>query len=342
VTDTATTTQGGAPQRPALAASTGGGRAHLVDRVAAMAVLLAAGLAVLVVGLVVAFLAVKATPVFTNSTIGGAGSFFTSFSWQPDFPVKGAAGGFGAAVGPFATFGALTPILGSIEVVAIALIIAVPVALSLALVLEETDPIIGQRYLRPAIEIFVGIPSVVYGYLGFTVLRTLFKPLAAEGGGQGEGILLAGIVLAIMVVPTIATLSADGIRSVPRSLKEASMALGATRWQTMYKVQLPAARATIISGVVLGLARAMGEALAVALVIGNVNQLPQFDKYGLHAFVQPSLTMTTTITQNIQNIAIEPEATAARYMLSIVLLLITFLCILTVRFLNRRAPQVVS
>jgi ABC-type phosphate transport system permease subunit len=86
----------------------------------------------------------------------------------------------------------------------------------------------------------------------------------------------------------------------------------------------------------------MGEALAVALVIGNVNQLPQFDKYGLRAFFQPTLTMTTTITQNIQNIAIEPEATAARYMLSVVLLLVTFMCIMTVRFLSRRAPAVVS
>ncbi|HET9051283.1 MAG TPA: phosphate ABC transporter permease subunit PstC [Candidatus Dormibacteraeota bacterium] len=316
-------------------------RAKLADRVAAGGVLVAAGIAILVVVLVVAFLAVKATPVFTSSAIG-AGSFFSGFTWQPDFPVPGSGGGFGGDVGPFAAFGALTPILGSVEVVVLALVIAVPVALSLALVLEETDPVIGQRFLRPAIEIFVGIPSVVYGYLGFTVLRPIFKPLAAQAGGTGEGILLAGIVLAIMVVPTIATLSADGLRSVPRSLKEASMALGATRWQTMYKVQLPAARSTIISGVVLGFARAMGEALAVALVIGNVNQLPQFDKYGLHAFVQPSLTMTTTITQNIQNIAIEPEATAARYMLSIVLLLITFLCILAVRFLNRRAPQVVS
>jgi phosphate transport system permease protein len=298
-------------------------------------------MAVLIVGLVIAFLAVKATPVFTSSAIG-AGTFFTSFDWQPDFAVKGTTGGFGGDTGPFATFGAVTPILGSVEVIILALIIAVPVALSLALVLEETDPVIGQRYLRPAIEIFVGIPSVVYGYLGFTVLRPLFKPLAAQGGGTGEGLLLAGVVLAIMIVPTIATLSADGLRSVPRSLKEASMALGATQWQTMYKVQLPAARATIISGVVLGLARAMGEALAVALVIGNVNQLPQWNKYGLHAFVQPTLTMTTTITQNIQNIAIEPEATAARYMLSIVLLLITFLCILAVRYLSRRAPQVVS
>lgn len=341
MTDSTATTEGGAPQRPALAASRGLSRATIVDRLAGLVALVSAGLAILVVGLVIAFLAVKATPVFSNAAIG-AGSFFTSFSWQPDFAVKGSSGGFGGDTGPFASFGALTPIFGSVEVVVIALVIAVPVALSLALVLEETDPVIGQRFLRPAIEIFVGIPSVVYGYLGFTVLRPLFRPLAAQGGGQGEGLLLAGVVLAIMVVPTIATLSADGLRSVPRSLKEASMALGATQWQTMYKVLVPAARSTIISGVVLGLARAMGEALAVALVIGNVNQLPQFDKYGLHAFIQPTLTMTTTITQNIQNIAIEPEATAARYMLSIVLLVITFLCILAVRFLNRRAPQVVS
>ena len=342
MTDTTTTTTapGGAPQRPALAASARPTRAMAVDRLMAVTVRAAAGFSILVVALVVIFLATKAAPVFTNPAIG-AKQFFTTFEWQPD--LASASGGFGGDIpGNTATFGALTPIVASLELVFLALIIAVPVALSLALVLEETDPVIGRRFLRPAVEIFVGIPSVVYGYLGFTVLLPLLKPLAARPGGDGSGVLAAAIVLAIMVVPTIATISADGIRSVPRSLKEASLALGATRWQTMYKVQLPASRATIVSGVVLGLARAMGEALAVALVIGRVNIAPEFQKYGLKALIEASTTMTVTITDNVQNIAILPEATAARYMLSLVLLAITFICIVTVRFLNRRAPQVVG
>jgi phosphate transport system permease protein len=292
----------------------------------------AAGLSIVIVALVIIFLVVRAAPVVTDPAIG-LRQFFTSSNWEPDNSI----GGFGVVA---STFGALSPIFGSLAVTGFALLIAVPVSISLALVLEETNPVIGDRWLRPAIELFVGIPSVVYGYLGFTVLLPILKHIAPQPA-DGSGILAAAIVLSIMVTPTITSLSADGLRAVPRSLKEASLALGATQWQTMYKVLLPAARANIISGVVLGLARAMGEALAVALVIGDVNVL-DVKTYGVGALLKPFTTMTVTITDGVNNLTLNPQGTAARYMLAVVLLAITFVCIVIVRYANRKAPDVVS
>jgi phosphate transport system permease protein len=298
-------------------------RAARIDKVMRWVVLAAAAVSILVIVLVVAFLAGKATPVLRTP---GLRQFLGSTNWQPD----GTGGGFGGA----SYFGALMPIFGSFMVVALALVIAIPLALSTAIILEEVNPVVGSRVLRPAVELFVGIPSVVYGYLGFIALLPILERIAPPGK-QGSGVLAAGVVLSIMIVPTIATLSADGLRSVPRALKEASLALGATRWQTIWRVQLPAARAIVISGVVLGLARAMGEALAVALVIGDVNSLPPFKEYGFKALLFPSTTMTVTITDGVNQLAINPDGTAARYGLALVLLLITFGCIAIVRFVNR-------
>jgi phosphate transport system permease protein len=320
---------GGAQRRSAGPPSAGAAvnrRASAVDRVMRYVVTGAAGFSVVVVLLVVVFLSTKAYPVLKTP---GLGTFFGSTNWQPD----------GIGFGTDLTFGALMPIAGSLIVVGGALVIAVPLALAMALVLEETNPVIGERFLRPAVELFLGIPSVVYGYLGFIALVPILTRLAPPGN-DGSGVLAASIVLSIMIVPTIATLSADGIRAVPQSLKEASMALGATRWQTMRKVILPTARANIVSGIVLGLARAMGEALAVAFVIGDVNNLPPFKAYGLRAFIVPSTTMTVTITDGINNLAVNPDGTAARYALALVLLTITFASIIVIRTVNRRSRSV--
>jgi phosphate transport system permease protein len=321
----------GGAQRPADPPSTRSAvnrRAAGVDRLMRYVVQAAAGFSIILVLLVVVFLSTKAYPVLKTP---GLRTFFGSTNWQPD----------GVGFGNDQTFGALMPIAGSLIVVGLALVFAIPLALATALVLEETNPVIGERYLRPAVELFLGIPSVVYGYLGFIALLPIIERVAPPGK-DGSGVLAASIVLSIMIVPTIAALSADGLRAVPRSLKEASMALGATRWQTIRRVMLPAARANIVSGVVLGLARAMGEALAVAFVIGDVNNLPPFREYGLRAFILPSTTMTVTITDGINNLAVNPDGTAARYALALVLLAITFASIMVVRTVNRRAPRVVS
>jgi phosphate transport system permease protein len=296
-------------------------RSRLIDRGARQVLLAGAGINVVVVVLVVVFLLSRAWPTITQI---GLGNFFGSTHWAPDDNI-----GFGVSF-----FGALAPIFGSFAVVILALVIAVPFSLAVAIFITDTNPIVGERFIRPAVEVFVGIPSVVYGYLGFIALLPLLAHIAPPGR-QGSGILAAGLVLAIMITPTIATISADGLLSVPRALREGSAALGATQWQTIRRVLLPAARPSIISGIVLGFARAMGEALAVALVIGDVNVIPNFAKEGLGALLEPFTTMTVSITDGVANLAINPEGTAARYMLAVVLLVVTFLAIIVVRLMAR-------
>ncbi|GAC1337868.1 MAG: phosphate ABC transporter permease subunit PstC [Candidatus Dormibacteria bacterium] len=287
-----------------------------------------AALSIVIVALVVMFLGIRAVPVVREI---GLRSFFGSTNWDPDAGI-----GFGTSGG----FGALTPIGGSVVAVGLALIFSVPVALAVALAVVEVAPRLGERVIRPAVEVFVGIPSVVYGWIGLTTLLPVLRHFAG-GGNDGAGYLAAALVLAVMVLPTIATLAADALQALPPGLKEGSYALGATQWQTIRRVQLPAARSGILSGIVLGLARAMGEALAVALVIGDVNRLPDFAHHGVGALVQPGTTMTVTITDGINNLAINPQGTAARYMLGLVLLLIVFISISVIRALGRRGTALV-
>jgi phosphate transport system permease protein len=299
-------------------------RSRVLDRWAHRAVAAAATANVLVVLLVVLFIALRAAPGFKKI---GLGTFFGSTDWQPDFGI-----GFGGV----SSFGALAPILGSFAVVILALLIAVPFATSAAVVLTETNPRVGERFIRPAVEVFVGIPSVVYGYVGFIALLPLLRHLA-PAGRDGSGVLAAGVVLAIMVIPTIASITADGLLSIPSSLREGSLALGATQWQTIKRVLLPAARPALVTGVVLGFARAMGEALAVALVIGDVNVIPNVRHEGVQALLEPFTTMTVTITDGVDKLAINPDGTAARYMLALVLLVVTFISIVIVRMVVRRS-----
>ncbi len=278
------------------------------------------------VALVVTFLTIHAWPGFVHI---GIDNFFGSATWDPEGAYHSTAAGL-----PLGRFGALTPIAGSVVAVGLALLIAVPVGLALAVTIAQAGRGVGERLLRPAIELFVGVPSIVYGYIGLVLLVPRLQPLA-PAGGAGYGFGAAAIVLGVMVVPTIATLSADALQALPPTLREGSVALGATPWQTLWRVLIPAARPGIVSGVVLGFARAMGEALAVALVIGNVAQLPQLQK-GLTFLVEPGMTMTTTITDGISNLGANPKAEAARYMLALVLLLITFGCVTAVRVAQRR------
>ena len=223
-------------------------------------------------------------------------------------------------------FGAAGVILGSIVVVGLAVLIATPLSLGAALFLEQTDRALGERVLRPVLEVFVGIPSVVYGWLGLTTLVPIIRNI--NGGGTGESLLAATLVLSIMILPTVTTLSADAIRSVPDSLAEASYALGATRWQTIWNTVLPAARAGITTGVVLGIARALGEALAVAMVIGNVPGLPT-QLFG------PASTMTTVISADLASRALNPVLNDALFTLGMLLLLLSLSLILIIRYVSR-------
>ena len=167
-------------------------------------------------------------------------------------------------------YGILTMIVGSIVVTVGSLLLAVPLGIACAILLAEVAPYRVRRILRPAVELLVGIPSVVYGLVGMIIL----VPAIRQIGGTGFSVLAASIVLMAMVLPTIISISEDSIRAVPLTYKEGSLALGATQWQTIRKVILPAAKSGIGASIVLGMGRAIGETMAMIMVIGNSIKLP--------------------------------------------------------------------
>jgi phosphate transport system permease protein len=165
-------------------------------------------------------------------------------------------------------YGIMTMIAGSILVTIGAIVLGVPLALGCAIYLAEVAPPRMRAIVRPAVELLAGIPSVVYGLFGMVVLVPLVRKIPVPGN-TGFGLLSASIVLAVMTLPTITNISEDAIRAVPRSYKEGSLALGTTRWQTIVGVTLPAARSGIVAAVILGIGRALGETMAMIMVIGN-------------------------------------------------------------------------
>ena len=183
------------------------------------------------------------------------------------------------------TYGLLPMLIGSIYVTIFSLMIGVPMGLGCAIFLAEIAPKSLARIIRPIIELLAGIPSVVYGFYGLVVLVPLIRELF---GGRGFSVLAGSIVLSIMILPTIINISEDSIRAVPREYREGSFALGATQWQTIKKVVLPAARSGIITAIVLGMGRAIGETMAIILVTGNVALIPTSP-------LEPVRTLTSNI-----------------------------------------------
>ena len=161
--------------------------------------------------------------------------------------------------------------------------------------------------LRPAVELLVGIPSVVYGLVGLM----LVVPLVRHIGGTGFSVLSAAIVLAVMVLPTIISISEDAIRAVPRGYKEGSLAMGATHWQTIWHVLLPAARSGIAAGIILGMGRAIGETMAMIMVIGNSVKMPVSP-------LDPARTLTGNIALGATYAS--PEHMSALFATAVVLL----------------------
>lgn len=236
--------------------------------------------------------------------------FLFSSTWIPDRdPQEG-----GAAVG------ALIFIVGSVAISGIALLLSTPFSVASAIFMSEISPKLGKKLLQPAIEIFVGIPSVVYGWVGLSLLVPFIRRIF---GGLGFSLLAGGLVLSIMIFPTIASISVDALRALPPDFKEASYALGATRWQTIRKVLVPAAMPGILTGVVLGLARAFGEALAVQMVIGNTIRLPG-------SLLDSTVNLTSIITMDMGNTVMGTEWNNALWSMAFLLLLISFACIIVI------------
>jgi len=263
----------------------------------------------------VIFLAVKGMATFVGNGRSPL-EFLFSTQWSPN---RALADG-----GP--AIGALIFIVGSILLSVFALIISSPFSISTAMFISEISPRVGSKIIQPVVEIFVGIPSVVYGWIGLSVLVPFIR---STFGGLGFSLLAGGIVLALMIFPTITSISVDAFRSLPMEFKEASYALGATRWQTIRKVLLPAALPGILTGVVLGLARAFGEALAVQMVIGNTIRIPG-------SMLDSMVNLTSIITLDMGNTSSGTVWNNALWSMALLLLIISFVFIILIRIIGAR------
>jgi phosphate ABC transporter permease protein PstC len=185
----------------------------------------------------------------------GLGNFLLSSDWRPD------AG----------RFGILAMIVSSLWVTLGALAVGAPLGIAGAVFLSEFSPPVLVRFVKPAIELLAGIPSVVFGFIGVMVLAPIIRN---AGGGPGLSILAASIVLGVMILPTIMSISIDALAAVPPSYREGALALGATRWQTVRMVVLKAASSGLVAGSILGMGRAIGETMAVIMVAGNAVKMP--------------------------------------------------------------------
>ena len=281
------------------------------------------GLFIIILTLAIgAFLLVRGTGTFTrfhHSIL----EFLFSSDWSPVDTATGSGGGVGAAVF----------IAGSLLTCGLALLMITPFAIGAAIFMTEIAPKAGERIFRPAVEIFVGIPSVVYGWIGLTVLVPWIKNVFHPKMG-GYSVLAASIVLAVMIFPTITTVAADAIRSTPEAFRKAGYGLGSTRWQVIYRIVLPASRSGIMTGIILGLARAFGEALAVAMVIGKTRAFPK-------NLLSPTNNLTAEIAADMGNTASGGEANMALWTMALLLFLISMLFIFLIHLISGKGiPQV--
>lgn len=252
----------------------------------------------------------KGLATFFNNKVSPL-EFLFSNVWMPDRdPSKG-----GPAVG------ALIFIVGSLLVSTLALVVSTPFSIAVAIFMTEISQSLGKKLLQPAIEILVGIPSVVYGWVGLSLLVPFIKNAF---GGLGFSLLAGSLVLSVMIFPTITSISCDALRTVSNDYREASIAMGATRWQTIYRVVVPAATPGMLSGIVLGLARAFGEALAVQMVIGNTIRLPG-------TILDSTINLTSIITMDMGNTAMGTVWNNALWSMAMLLLLISFIFIFIIR-----------
>jgi len=241
----------------------------IIDRTAKHVVIICASASFVILGAIFIFTLREGLPAFQQI---GFINFLFGTEWRPGQEM----------------FGILPMGLGSLLVTLGAMVFAIPIGLACAILLAEIAPYRIRQFLRPTVELLVGIPSVVYGLVGLM----LIVPTVRQIGGTGFSILAASLVLMAMVLPTIISISEDSLRAVPKGYKEAALAMGANQWQMIWHVQIPAARSGIVAGIVLGMGRAIGETMAMIMVIGNAVVIPDSP-------LSPGRTLTGNIAVEI-------------------------------------------
>jgi phosphate transport system permease protein len=281
--------------------------------------------ALLVLGMLAAILVALGIASMPALEKFGPAFFFTNV-WNP---VKG-------------LFGGLAPIYGTLVTSAIALLIGVPVSFGIALFLTEMCPVILKRPLGTAIELLAAIPSIIYGIWGLFVFAPLFgdyvQPLLTQtlgripvvgvlfhGAPNGIGVLTAGFILSVMIIPFIASVMRDVFEIVPPVLKESAYGIGATTWEVVWNVVLPYTKIGVIGGIMLGLGRALGETMAVTFVIGNAYRISP-------ALFDPGNSIASALANEF-NEAADPVHRASLIALGLVLFVLTFIVLACSRLL---------
>lgn len=274
---------------------------------------LAACASVLAVALICIFLFANGIPAMSKI---GIFDFLLGEEWRPSNNI----------------YGILPMIMGSIYVTAGAIVIGVPIGIFTSVFMAHYCPKKIYPFLKSATELLAGIPSVVYGFFGLVVIVPMIRNYtAAQGiGGNGQTMLTASIILGIMILPTIIGVTESAMRSVPDQYYEGSLALGATKERTIFRIVIPAAKSGVIAGIVLGIGRAIGETMAVIMVAGNQPRMPQGILEGVR-------TMTTNIVMEMGYAAdLHREALIATAVVLFVFILIINAC---VSLLNRRSEN---
>lgn len=234
---------------------------------------------------------------------------------------------------PAPLLGVMPLVLGTLLVSFVALLIAVPLGLGVAVFLSELASVRQRAILKPIIELLAGIPSVVYGFFGLVVLAPLVQK--TFGLPVGETALTGSLILAIMALPTIISVAEDALRNTPSTLREASLALGASPWQTIYKVIIPYAKSGISAAVVLGIGRAIGETMAVLMVTGNAALIP-------HSIMDPVRTIPATIAAELGEAPAGGAHYQALFLLGCILFVMTSSISLSSELISRNKNRIKS
>jgi phosphate transport system permease protein len=245
------------------------------------------------------FLLREGVPIFYETPL----SNFFGTRWYPTFDL----------------FGTVPLVLGSALVTITAIIISVPLGVATAVFVGEVAPDWAREILKPMIEVLAGIPSVVLGFFGMNFVAPFIRETL--GAPTGLTVLAGALILAYMALPTIISVAEDALDTVPQSYRDAGLAMGATRWQTIWRVVVPAARSGIIVAVMLGIGRAIGETMVVMMVTGNAARMP----LGLDALFRPARTMTATIAAEMGEVAQGGVHYHALFGIGIILFLVTFI-----------------
>ena len=277
----------------------------LKEKISERVFLLIALSALSALALITVFIFIEGVPIIAKV---GVVNFVFGMKWAPS---QGA-------------FGIFPMIIGSVSVTLGAAVLGVPVALCCSIFLTEFAPATLRNLVRPAIQLLAGIPSVVYGFWGLVFIVPAIRNYL---GGPGLSILAGSVILAIMILPTVISISEVSLLALPRLYKEGAFALGATHWQTIRSVLMPAAKSGIVAAIILGIGRAIGETMAVIMVLGNAVALPQ-------SILDPARTLITNI--GIEMGYVSGEHQQALFATGIVLLIIIMILNAIAQYATRR------